>query len=149
MLTNISWSEYLVFILVIIFCYYIILLFVFYKRDIINLIENINHRGGKGAIIIDSHLADQEDKDLVKPDIDSPDIIIQVQQEIRANLERAKSKSFIREEIMQSLQLILKNNSAVLGIQQHEAINNYISMMCESICSIHLGKEEINQLWIA
>ncbi|KAA9038704.1 hypothetical protein FW778_14250 [Ginsengibacter hankyongi] len=148
MLTNISWKEYSIFILVIIFCYYVILILVFYRNDIINLIKDINYPGRKRVINIDSHLADQDEKDLVDLDIDSRDIINQVQQEIRSNLEKAKSKSFIREEIMQSLQLVLKNNSTVKRIQQQEAINNYIRMMCESICSIHLSKEEINQLWI-
>jgi hypothetical protein len=147
MLTNISWKEYSIFILLLIFSYYIIILIVFYKREIVNLINNL-HLLDKGSNIYnESHSLEKSKSDLHIDNPESSDVVNHLQEEIKSQLERAKIKKAVREEIIMSLKSVLQNYNSIKQSPYKDSINNYIKAVCENLCSIHLNDKEIDQLW--
>jgi len=147
MLTNISWKEYSIFILIAVFIYYIVILIVFYKSEIFKLVNNLQllHKNSNGFNASDT--LEKSNNDLHAVDTGSSEASIQLQKEIKSLLENANLKKSVREEIVMSLQLVLQNCHSIRQSQFKDSINHYIKETIENICSIHLNDQEVEQLW--
>src|SRR5665213_2078658 len=143
MFTNISWSEYSIFILISVFIYYIIILVIFYKGEIVNRVENLQLQH-KRLIKYNPSDSEEIESDLNSVSIDYANEIIKLQEEIQSQLQRAKSKKSIKEEIIMSLQLVLQNYPAIKESSNKDFINNYIKEVLENLCSIHFDEKEID-----
>lgn len=146
MFTNISWSEYSIFILITVFIYYIIILVIFYKGEIVNRVEKLQLPHKRSNNYNPSALEEIE-SDLHSVNTDPSNEIIKLQEEIQSQLQRAKSKKSIKEEIIMSLQLVLQNYTSIKESSNKDFINNYIKEVLENLCSIHLDEKEIDTLW--
>jgi len=147
MFTNISWAEYSIFILIAVFIYYLIILVIFYKGEIFNLVNNLQLLHKRSNHYNTSDSSEKIESDLLSVNTESSDDIIQLQEEIQSQLERAKLKKSIKEEIIMSLQLVFRKYSSINQSQYKDSINHYIKDTSENICSIHLNDQEVEQVW--
>ena len=134
MLSNISWKDFIVFMTMIITMYYIIVFFIFYRKDIFyysgRLFRGSLNREFNYAAFL--NLTTRQS----------------LENEIRLCLEEGNRKKQIKEEIMMSLQIILSHYDVVKMSEQKISVNKYIVEQCQNICSIHLDEENADQLWL-
>ena len=147
MFSNISWKDYSIFLLVVLFIYYSVVFIVLYNNAFaqflkVKFLNKTFNSGGENNLLRDS--IDELYNGNNDPAINPP---MSLKNEIKSRLEKAKIKETIREEILMSLQLILQNYDFLKVSQSKQDINNYIKEECENICSIHFSEEEINQMW--
>lgn len=147
MLTNISWKEYSIFILIVSFIYYTTIVIIFYKREIFQFVNNLQLLNKSFNDFNKSDKLEKRKSDLHSADAESSHGIMQLKEEIKMQLERAKLERSIREEIIMSLQLVLQNYCSIKQSQFKVSIDHYIKDMSENICSIHLDDKEIENLW--
>ncbi len=85
MFTNISWATYSVFIAVTAGIYYLIVINLFYRKEIIGIVKHLLHFNNENGseIISDGNF-----------DKDSPETITELQNEISSQLEKANNKNF-------------------------------------------------------
>lgn len=67
--------------------------------------------------------------------------------EIQAYLNEAGRGTVNKEDIIQSLRLLIAKYPSVKESAFREVVQNLIISECETTCSIHLSEEEINVLW--
>ena len=147
MFSNISWKDYSIFLLVVLFIYYSVVFIVLYNNAFaqflkVKFLNKTFNSDGENNLLRDS--IDELYNGNNDPAINPP---MSLKNEIKSRLEKAKIKKTIPEEIMMSLQLILQNYDSLKLSQSKQEINNYIKEECENICSIHFSEEEINQMW--
>ena len=68
--------------------------------------------------------------------------------EITAFFEKAKERKWVKEEMMYSLQLILKKYTSLQLSSEKQSIEKVISGLAENLSSLHLHDEDMNQLWL-
>lgn len=143
MFLNISWKEFSIFIGTSTFIYYMIVLIVYYRKDILKFVRpllpgKVNFEGQ------DSNLPNSNN--LISEDIESPNIVDHIQNRIIAQLQMANLNKVIKEEMIFSLRSII-NDYSEIQLESRGKINDYIKNICNEMCSIHLEKEELDQLW--
>jgi hypothetical protein len=131
MFTEISWSSYIVTVLLLSTGYYLFIGYRYYRHDILQLIS------GKKVTTNDVVAANQNPEPLIQSFSD----------EIRAFMEQAGKNELDKKDIIQSLHLLLKKYPTLKDSAFQESIQNLIINECTSYCSIHLSEEELSVLW--
>jgi hypothetical protein len=130
MFTNITWKEYLITVLAVLFIYYAWVLFIFYAKGIIRLLN-------KKTI-----------KEIPQNETDEMSGIVQaMQDEVKAAIGEAVSKNYPKQEIIILLQMVLEKYE-LKSVPFQYAINNFIERECKNNTSIHLNEGELKQLWL-
>jgi len=130
MFTQVSWTNYILIVVLLSGCYYLIIGYLFYRHDLLQLIS------GKKIATNDVVTTSERYKPLV-----------QFSDEVQALLTEAVRNRLDRINIIQSLQLLLKKYPELKDSASHESIQNLIINECKSYCSIHLSEEELGTLW--
>ncbi len=95
------------------------------------------------------NLFGEEDSPFETPDKDSEEeIVYAFMNELNAYLENAKKQKCVKEEIIFSIQSILKKYPTLKTSQYKESISNVLVSECEHLCSIHLSGEDVVQVWL-
>jgi hypothetical protein len=138
MLSSISWGNFLSFIAVIFFIWYVIIGILFYRADIRQFLHAPFQKRNPGgsADKINQH----QHEDLFIETQNLRDELSVIMQGIGNKLNR--------EELITGLQLKLKNQDKIKGTAFQVAVNNYISAEAESKCSIRLTDQELDRLWV-
>jgi uncharacterized coiled-coil DUF342 family protein len=208
MLLPITWPEYIVAISIALVAYYLILVVVYYKNEISNLIfkkdqekddlRSKNDKLGELNKDVDS-LYDNQAEDNMSPQFDNgfnfnkefeekdsenslideasattsarheaqtelfaphqkytpqlqetDDRLQQVQEltaELKEVIAQAVDKNYIKEELISSLQSLIKKHSFLKGSPFSVSVNNLIASECEKYGYIQLSAEEQVMLW--
>lgn len=68
--------------------------------------------------------------------------------ELQQTIQKASTHVYKKEELIFSLQLVLKKYPQLRDTNFTEAINNLIATECQNSCSIPLNEDEVNMLWL-
>lgn len=146
MLKNISWTNYLIFMLIVLIGYYITICLKYYKAEIRNIISGrynifskIKSRNKKVFGVRTQNKLDEHD---LFP------LINQFADEIKNLLEQAAKNNFIKQEVIYSLQQLAKKYFQVKASPFQPFITNYILVESSNYSSIHLSEEDLNTLWV-
>jgi len=137
MFTSVSWQQYIIFITIISAVYYIYILLRYYRIEVINFIKRI-----KNIPVV------FEEKKNIKTIATVDATVNQLLGELKILFQLASKKNYPKEELMVALRLKLEEYDQFQNTSFEIAVNKFMATESESICSIHLGKEEIDQLWI-
>jgi hypothetical protein len=150
MVNNISWASYLYAISFILVIYYIVVLILYYRNDLqkyfLKSRESFNSPSTNRTAKVEKNEAQ-----IIEPRINNEHkngSIEKLLSNIKSLIKTSASRKFPREELLLSLQLELKNQSAFQDSTYRDIINNYIIEACENYYSIHLSEEEVSALWI-
>ena len=130
MFTNISWKEFALFIAAFLLIYYLWLLVIFFAKDILKLFNKKKTSEEKNFNESDEILS----------------VVYTLQDEIKAAIEEAGQEKIGREEIILLLKALLQKYS-LHATPFRLGINHFIERLCQNICSIHLNREEVEELW--
>jgi len=178
MLQEITWNNYWAIILVLTIGYYIIVFLLFYKRELINVVKGnvktldeskislVNSNSEMIPSIVQSSMFEEDEgKAFASVHSDNIDEIInnddndfheinlipyahELADEIKQVIEKAREKSYIKEELLFSLQKIIKAYGHLKGTSYHHDINNLITECCKTHCSTHLSADEVATVWL-
>lgn len=131
MFTQISWSSYIVTVLLLSVVYYLIIGYWYYRDDLLQLVS------GKR---VTTH-------DFVSTAFRHQPLEQSFSDEVKAFMEQAGKDKLDKKDIIQSLQLLLQKYPALKDSASQESIQNLIVNECTSYCSIQLSDEELSVLW--
>lgn len=143
MLHEISWQMYWTTIIVLSFVYYLSVYLLYFRKE----------AGVKSNRSIGSPLAMQtnergslEAESNHEPTVDE----LQAQScldEINAFFEAQKKSKAVTLELINGLHRIAQKYSSLKGSPFETALSNVMVIQAETICSVHLGVEEIMEVW--
>ena len=159
MFTNISWANYIIFVVLLLAAWYIIIALKFYFRDLQNILSgktklalrgaHKEYSSNKGEQISNSDISEFDHKFL--PNEQETDNLFQVAEELTSKLKDAisdaESKNYNKEEFTFLLQLTLKEYSVLKNSPFQVAINNLIASECDKHSFIRLSAVELGMLW--
>jgi len=158
MINNISWTSYWQAIAIILLFYYGFILFVYYRKDLLKILAGNKNQLSAGVLqptpLKDLSADRQHQNEFVKDRLaeadDSKELMPVVQSlidETVAYMEQAGHAGAVKEEIVFSLQQIIKKYPVVKFTAHQPAINDLILYECETKCSVKLDKDDINGVW--
>src|SRR6185295_3769759 len=69
-------------------------------------------------------------------------------QELKGFITGIADRSFIKEEVIMGIQLIIKSYKKLEGSPYQKSINDFLKNECEDYCSIRLSEDDIRRIWI-
>lgn len=131
MFTQISWSSYIITVLLLSVGYYLFIGYRYYRNDLLQLISSKRNTTNDNVVSTQRH----------QP------IIQSFSDEVHAFMEQAGKNELDKKDIMQSLQLLFKKYPSLKDADLQGSVQNLIINECASYCSILLSDEELSALW--
>lgn len=160
MIEKISWASYAAALLTIVVIYYIVIVLLYYRKEIFGFANALQQRfssnarlkqevftAGKESLSLSNDTGSvSSEKHTYTGDIstDSFELVDKIKDAILQYAER----QHIKEEIITSLQLLLKEYSQLRYSPYAASINNTITKEIELHCSIRLEDDEVKRLWM-
>ena len=140
MFTEISWNSYLTIVIVLLAVYYVFIGLLYYSSNIVGLLsgKKFTQRDTLTSVVGMDTLT--EKKNLFQTAHSLSD-------EIQAYLNEAGRNSLNKEDVVQSLKVMLAKYPVIKDLPFRDVIQNLIRTEAETYCFIHLSEEEINELW--
>jgi hypothetical protein len=148
MFTNISWTTYIIVVIVLLAVWYLIVGLRFYSHDLQifltrkrkQSVQPVQEKSYSNAEYT-SEQTETSDTDSLYHEVEN------LTTKLKETIADASSKNYHREEFIFLLQLTLKEYPHLKGSPYQVAINNLIISECEKYGSIHLSAEEQVMLW--
>jgi hypothetical protein len=129
MLEAVSWKTFLSIIFILSLLYYLSLVLLFYKKEVIRLIRT------KQVVTQPS-------------DAQLPNTLIhELLEDLKQLFLKASRQGYPKEELILALQVLLRNYRSLKGGALEPEISNHIRTVCSEICSISLSDLELGRLW--
>lgn len=128
MFTEISWSSYFTTILLLTAAYYLFIAFRYYRKDVVKIFAGKKFMGNEGLSM-----------DFQKTMLQSFSV------EVRAFLFEAVRNNLNKEDILGSIQMLIRNYSGVKDINFRNSTEHLIIEECAA--SIHLSEQDLCELW--
>lgn len=159
MFTNISWTNYIIVVILLLVIWYIIIGLKFYFRDLQNILSgktklvfrgvHKEYSSHKSEEITNSEPLEFDRKSF--PNEEKTNNLFQEAEELTSKLKDAisdaASKNYNKEEFTFLLQLTLKEYPALKGLPFQVAINNLIASECDKHSFIRLSAAGLGMLW--
>ena len=136
MFSSVSWHDFIMVICIILVIYYSVVLFLFYRIDILNLLRELN-----SVPVPDT---------FPPPSSNEPALFSGVHDlldELKAIFQQAADKKYHKEELLMAVQSTIKNYRQLKDTPFEEAINNQVILESLSECHIELEAAEVRRLW--
>lgn len=167
MFNQITWAGYCTALLILLLIYYLCVLVFYFKSEIAQLISgekklfradssvksalHLNERKSNFETLqyISSHDAEniyQETGENSRTNLFP--LVHELAQELHHAIQKAGKQNYKKEELIFSLQLLLKGYTELKETNFTQAINDLIAAECQNNCSIPLSEEELKMLWV-
>jgi len=137
MFHSVSWQQYIIFILVLLFVYYVYILLRYYRNELSHLL--------KGVKKLPAILEENGNNKTLSPGNAKLNELLE---ELKNLFQLASQRKYPKEELMMALQLKLREYDQFKNTPFEIAVNNFIAEESENQCSIHLGVEDQRVLWM-
>jgi hypothetical protein len=159
MFNNISWQGYWLCLVLISAGYYLVIYLLYFRNDF-QIILNRQYRpqdnnpfdsSSSSKFKHQSHgqpLSVSESNEFETPDNGTDEgIVYACIDEMDAFFEQSKKTGCVKEEMICSLQKILKKYPTLKESEYKQSLTNVIVTQCEHICSIHLDLDDVVRVW--
>jgi hypothetical protein len=138
MLESISWGQLGFFLSIVIMIYYAAVVFTYYlpRNKLLALLGFKNQP-----------VKNNSPENYIDDDGDLFALASTLSVQIRQKLAEAAKKNWVREELMVSMELLLRPFSRLKTTAFQTPITDLIANGCKSQCSITLSEDELNMLW--
>ena len=144
MFNSITWKEFIEFIVWILIVYYTIVSWLF-KQEIIQWVNKRKIVASASGVFFQNN---QSGASETVPRIDKEiNLFESCIEELNEFFEKAKSKKWIKEELLFALKKVLGKYHGLQNSSNEETIQQVIIVQCKSISSVHIEAEDLNQLW--
>lgn len=152
MLNNISWFEYLTSIIISALLYYGLVLFTYYRSDLLQILQTKKARPtsdkkfSANLNFQQAHIADINLKNFHVPTGVSQHAEF-FTDEVSAYLEQAAKNEIEKEDVVASLCKIASKYPSLATSEFKEGLNQFIVNQTETYCAMFLGEEDLNKVW--
>lgn len=73
--------------------------------------------------------------------------VAEVLQQLRVFIRQMAKGSYVKEEVMMGITVILGDYENLRGTEEQKIIDNILFEECKNNCSIHLSADELKMLW--
>lgn len=153
MFNNISWQGYWTSIAIFTAGYYLSIYLLYFRRDFGILFPSGLSRGEEhsfdfGSSTKSNKTAISESEEFQTPDTDSQEAIVYACiDELDAFFNECKKSKCLKEEMISSIQAILKKYPSLKASGYKASLTNVIVGQCEHICSIHFKADDVDRVW--
>lgn len=154
MLKHISWSDYLLAVIVLLILYYFFIGVKYFSGEIKALLSGTGRLAFKAALPADSGRYDPDndsDQSAEKGfEETADDTFAEVEHligRLKTVIADASQRKLIREELKQYLRLLLKEYPAIKYSPLRSSINELILSECEKYRAVTLDEDEVELLW--
>lgn len=153
MLSNISWSEYLTFVAVSALIYYVYVVFVYYRHDLLQLGDSKAPLSSpvlnlQAASSQSRHSGSNHEGYLPKAADGAPLPIVQsLVDEVKAYMEEAGSNEIHKDVILQCLRVIAGKYPPLNDSEYKDAVVQLIIDEAEMNCAVFLSDSEVRRIW--
>jgi DNA-binding phage protein len=152
MLHTISWSSFVLVLVVILIAYYLFMLVAYFRKDILS-ISLINKKSLVGNNHNDRAIkstGNPKEKSTIQTN-NSGDQIFTIVYELLADFKDlfllASETKMIREELIQAIRSKLKAYQTISETDLVEGINNHLIMEAKNSCALDLSPEDLKLIW--
>jgi len=140
MLSKISWSEFIWFLILILVPYYFVVLSLFYRKEVLAFMRNPVLRRGPDMEVEPFHTVSSHDEI-------SLSVIHDLLEDLKKVFAVAAKTNMVKEELVQAIRVKLKSYPGLQGSDLQEDISNHIKIEAQTICSIVLDATDLKLLW--
>ena len=145
MLNKISWSEFIWFLVLIIFCYYGYTAFCF-RQTLLSFFRSRIRTAN--PVFHSEPVNDHEDADSIAAQTEiSFSSIHELLEELKDLFVSAAKTRMVKEELVQAISTRLKTYPKLKETSLQQDINQHIRTESKNICGIQLGPDDIKRLW--
>lgn len=140
MFSSISWQSYISIVAVLLAIYYAFVLYVYYRKDIVQVLTTgrNNGEGSKQNILADNTGAAEQPA--AENYID----------ELKALIHQAGYSHLSKDELVFSLQQLLGSDrfETIKTPDFKKRLGKIITYECQTNCSMHLDEEDLQRVWV-
>lgn len=162
MLERVSWSTYWTVIVIVALVYYAFLFILFYKNRLLfrKKVKDTNSIDFRGPAethqpnlfgfegVANERSEDRPDQQFAADSNILMPLVHDLIQELKEFIVGIAERSYIKEEVIMGIQVIIRNYKKLEASPYQKSINDFIKSECEDHCSIHLSEEDIRRIWI-
>lgn len=143
----ISWSVYFTTIAIALIFYYMVIGYLYYRKEIITAFNNnvqFNSVTGNPLKHIPGEVKENNQTDI------SANIPLQVQSftdEVKACLQEAGSNDYTKEDILNLLQRLVLKYPFIKDSVYKLSLEQFIINECETHCAVSFSEEEVSVIW--
>ena len=153
MFATISWSDYFTAIIITALIYYLVVLYIYYRNELVLLVKskrNLPRAAAYQHPIQSYSLFEETNTEFSHPPIDSKEhVVYAFMDELTAFFEGTKKTKIIKEQLLYSLQRVLRKYPSLKDSEYKQSLTNVIVSECEHICSLHLTADDVVRMWMA
>ena len=138
---NISWQGYWIWLAVISAGYYLVIYLLYYRHDLKVWIDRKPYNSDGIVSASESIIQPPVEKDAER-------LIDSCMDELNAFFEESRRKKVMKEELIYSLQLLLKKYPSLKDSEYKESLSNLIATKCEDTCLVRLNADEVYHVWL-
>ena len=138
---NISWQGYWIWLAVISTGYYLVIYLLYYRHDLKAWIHPKPYNSDGIVPASESIIQPHVEKDAER-------LIDSCMDELNAFFEESRRKKVMKEELIYSLQLLLKKYPSLKDSEYKESLSNLIATQCEDTCFVRLNADEVYHVWL-
>ncbi len=142
MFSSITWKDYTDFIICALVAYYMIIGWMF-KNDIKQWAITKKIISSQSAVSFSQ--ISTTDKN---PGADDTNLAESCIHELNAFFEKAKSRKWVKEELLFALKSILVNYKELKNTSNEEVIQQIVTIQCKAVSSVHISEDDWKQLWL-
>ncbi len=132
MLSKISWSEFIWFLVFVLATYYAAVLSLYFRKEVFALLQH-----GSPKILSVVSLNDEI----------SLSVVHDLLEDLKKVFSIAAKTKMVKEELLQAIRVKLKSYPGLQGSDLQEDISNHIKIEAKTICGITLETTELKQFW--
>lgn len=157
MLTNISWTDYIIAVAILLAAYYFFVVMRYFFADLKDLVT------GKRELKFRAVIPDDTDEiESIQPseknfngaspafETTTDDDFVEVEhliERLKSVIADASGKKLIPQELKQYLHLVLQEYPNIKNSPFRNSINELVASECEKYGAVTLGEDEVEQLW--
>ena len=153
MLGNISWSDFILFIVLFLSSYYLYIIAVFFRRDLFGLFGNHPKKQGLNSQATPSSLKPKPlnthgNSSIENVQSETPlSVIHELVEDLKKLFALAAKTKMVKEELLQAIHSNLESYPQIAGTDLQHDVNIHIRVEVEEQCSIDLSPEDIKRIW--
>ncbi|HUC79471.1 MAG TPA: hypothetical protein VMR70_01090 [Flavisolibacter sp.] len=153
MFSQISWGEYIQTVLILFCIYYGVVLFKFYRRDILVFAKRQGagqpfgkkENGNESALQLDLFSGGSTANSSVAMDLDPA--LQAFLSEVEAFLLQAGENAFDKEQILSSLQVLIERHPVSQSATYRPMVNEAIVRISQERCAFSLSEQDVASCW--
>lgn len=153
MLNKISWSDFIWFLVFLLVPYYLVVLSLYYRKEVLAFMRNPVLRRDPGFVAesLSSEAEPFNSQQTLHTVSSHDDISLSVIHDLLEDLKNifsvASKTKMVKEELVQAIRIKLKSYPGLQRSDLQEDVSNHIRIEAKTICGITFDFADLKQLW--